>query len=128
MRVKQPETAVTQEKSHEDQRGTEQSPLIVKVAPTIKTDNERAEETKERERITESERKKEKSDSDIVRYTGELAFFTKGLFVATVALVLATIGLLVEARRQARDMKASIDVAENPLVLLKNPQVSPKTH
>jgi hypothetical protein len=80
MRVKQPETTVTQEKSHEDKRGTEQSPFIVKVTPTPKTDNERAEETKERERIMESEMKKEKSDTDIVTYTGELAFFTRGLF------------------------------------------------
>jgi hypothetical protein len=79
VRIKQPETTVTQEKSHEDLRGTTQSPLIIEVAPTPKTDTERSEETKERERITELERNKEKSDSDIVRYTKELAFFTPNL-------------------------------------------------
>jgi hypothetical protein len=112
VRIKQPETTVTQEKSHEDLRGTKQSPLIIEVAPTPKTDTERAEETKERERITELERNKEKSDSDIVRYTGELAFFTKGLFAATVALVLATIGLGVAAFFQSRDTKRAVVAAE----------------
>lgn len=112
MREKQPETAVTQEKTNEDQRGTEQSPLIVKVAPTPKTDDERAEETKERDRIANADRKKEEFDAKVVEYTGELAFFTKSLFFATGALVFATLGLCVAAFRQSRDMKSSIAVAD----------------
>jgi hypothetical protein len=111
VRVKQPETAVTQEKSHEDERGTEQSPLIVKVAPAPKTDDERAEETKERARIANADRKKEESDAKLVEFTGELAFFTKSLFLATAALVIATLGLGVAAFRQSRDMKSSIAAA-----------------
>jgi hypothetical protein len=112
VRVKQPEATITQPKSPEDQRGTEQSPLIVKVAPAPKTDAERAEEAKESERIAEADRKKEKSDADLVKYTAELAFFTKALFAATVALVIATIGLGFAAFRQSRDMKSSIAVAD----------------
>jgi hypothetical protein len=111
VRVKQPETAVTQGKTNEDQRGTEQSPFIVKVAPAPKTDDERAEETKERDRIANADRKKEESDTKVVEYTGELAFFTKSLFIATAALVFATLGLCVAAFRQSRDMKSSIAVA-----------------
>lgn len=140
VRIKQPETTVTQEKSHEDQRGTKKSPLIIEIAPTPKTDSERAEETKERERITELERNKEKSDSDIVRYTGELAFFTKGLFAATVALVLATIGLFIAAFIQSREMKNSIaisnkiakaamtsaNVAEQALLMAETPYLIPE--
>jgi hypothetical protein len=112
VRVKQPETAVTQEESHEDKRGTEQSPLIVKVAPTPKTDEQRIEETKERERIANTERKKEQSDAKLVEFTGELAWFTKGLFVATSALVIATLALGVAAFFQSRDMKSSTAAAE----------------
>jgi hypothetical protein len=123
VRIKQPETTVTQEKSHEDLRGTKQSPLIIEVAPTTKTDAERAEETKERERITELERNKDKSDSDIVRYTGELAFFTKGLFAATVALVLATIGLGVAAVVQSLDLKKSFNLARDEFISTHRPRI-----
>jgi hypothetical protein len=41
-RVKQPEATVTEPRGTEEQRGTDQSPLVVKVAPTPKTDDERA--------------------------------------------------------------------------------------
>src|SRR5437588_688103 len=55
-----------------DQRGTEQSPIVVKIAPTSKTDAEREAEVKEREHLARSERQKEKSDADLVNYTAEL--------------------------------------------------------
>jgi hypothetical protein len=95
--IKQPESATSQPIRPEDQRGTEQSPLIVKVAPAPKTDAEREEEAKERERVANSERQKEKSDAELVKYTAELAFFTKWLGYSTLALVLATVGLGVGA-------------------------------
>jgi hypothetical protein len=102
--------AATQQQTGSDQRGTEQSPLIVKVAPAPKTDADREEETKERERVAKADRQKEKSDADLVKYTAELALFTKGLFAATVALFVATLGLVGAAIIQSRDMKASIAV------------------
>jgi hypothetical protein len=70
--VKQPETTVIQPKGPEDHRGTDQSPLIVKIAP--KTDEERAEEANERERTAESQRKKDKSDDDLATFTEWLFF------------------------------------------------------
>src|ERR1700738_114562 len=88
-RVQQPAPTDVQPKSSEDQRGSEQSPLIVKVVPTPKTEEDRTEEAKERERIAESERKKEGSDADLVKYTRELARFTAWLFYATGILGLA---------------------------------------
>lgn len=111
VRVKKPEPAISQPKAAEDRRGTEQSPFIVKVAPTPKSDADRADEAKEREEKTKSERTKQQSDEKLVQFTGELAIFTKRLFFATVVLGLATIGLLVAAFRQSGEMKASIDVA-----------------
>lgn len=59
VRVKRPTATDVQPRS------SDQSPLIVKIAPTPKADEERAEEAKERERMAESERKKEKSDADL---------------------------------------------------------------
>jgi hypothetical protein len=119
MRIRQPEAQITQPISGEEQRGTEQSPLIIKVAPSTKTDDQRTEEAKEHERIAESDRKKEKSDSDLVKYTSELAFFTKGLFAATVALVLATFGLGVAAFFQGRDTKRAVIAAEQSAAAAK---------
>jgi hypothetical protein len=94
-----------------DQCGTEQSPLVVKVAPIPKTPAELDELARERERIAKQDAQKEESDTDLVKYTAELASFTKGLFYATAALVLATVALRVLAFFQSKDMKASIRVA-----------------
>lgn len=100
----------------EDQRGTEQSPIVVKVVPAPKTDAEREQEAKARENIEKSERQKEKSDADLVNYTSKLAFFTQGLFWATCALVLATIVLGVVALFQSRDMRRSTSAAESAAI------------
>jgi hypothetical protein len=125
--VKQPEAPAIQPKAAEDQRGTDQSPLIVKIAPTPKTDEERAEEAKQREEKAEADRRKEKSDADLNAYTAKLTGFTERLYIATailaaatVLLVLATIGLLWFAGRQARDMKASIEEARRSADAAKN--------
>jgi hypothetical protein len=116
----QPAPTDIQSKGPEDQRGTEQSPLIVKIAPTPKTDDDRAEEAKERERIAESERRKEKADADLVKYTAELARFTALLFYATGVLGVATFGLLVAAFFQSRDTKTSVRVARDNVKALMN--------
>jgi hypothetical protein len=94
-----------------DTRGTEQSPLVVKIAPIPKTAGDRDDEAKERDRLAKAESQKEKSDADLVKYTAELAAFTKGLFYATAGLVVATLVLGIMAIIQSRDMKASIAVA-----------------
>jgi hypothetical protein len=80
--------------------------------PVPKTEAEAAEEGRERAVKAELDRK-------LVDLTGELAEFTRGLFIATVILAVATIGLLIAtaglayfAYRQSRDMKASIAVSD----------------
>jgi hypothetical protein len=127
VRPKQPDATVAQPKSAEEQRGTEQSPLIVKIAPTPKTDEERAEEAKERERVAQADRNKENSDADIVKYTkelanytGELALFTKGLFGANVLLFIATVGLLIAGERQLRLARAEFISTHRPTIRIKH--------
>jgi hypothetical protein len=110
---KHPETEAVTAAAAQEQRGTEQSPIVVRIVPTPKTESEREEEAKEHDRISSSERQKEKSDSDLVNYTAELALFTKGLFFATAFLVLATIGLGIVAILQSRDLKRSTAAAES---------------
>jgi hypothetical protein len=124
--VKQPTAATEKPISREDQRGSEQSPLIVKIAPTPNTEDERAEETKERERVAQIERNKQKSDADIVKYTAQLAEFTKLLFYATGALVFATVGLLVFAGLQSRDTRRSIDLARAEFISSHRPLMKVK--
>jgi hypothetical protein len=132
-RVQQPAAAAVQQKANEDQRGTEKSPLIVKTIPTPKSDEERAEEAKERERLAQIERNKEKSDADLVKYTAELSKFTERLFYATGALVVATIGLLAFAAIQSRDVKrqlsgmqASINLARDEFIASHRPVMKVK--
>jgi len=108
-------------------------PIIVNVSPPQKTSEEIEQEAKERE---------EKSDLDrkVVKLTGDLANYTFGLFAATVALVLATLGLGIFGWKQSRDMKGSIAVAkesadaakrsaeitEKAFTLLERPYVIPE--
>ena len=88
-----------------NQQTTPQPPIVVNVVPAQKTEAEAAEDRRERHEKAEFDRR-------LVELTGELAWFTAGLFVATVALVIATIGLGYFGFRQVRDMKASIAVAQ----------------
>ena len=104
-RVPQPNADITQQDRANELRGTDQSPLSVKVMPTPKTDAERDEEAKER-------REKAETDRKLADYTGELALFTKGLFYATVVLGIGTIGLACFGFLQFRAMKASIAAAQ----------------
>jgi hypothetical protein len=122
--VKQPETTATQPKNPEDQRGTDQSPLIVKIAP--KTDEERAEEAREKTQ-------KQESDDDLVAYIAELADFTRWLFiatavlaVATVFLVLATVGLLRFAYKQFRDTRRIMKFTHDEFFATHRPKIRVK--
>jgi len=64
---KQPQSAASQQAVNPDQRGTEQSPVIVKVVPTTKTQEEAEEDAQER-------KTKVSSDWWTVFLTGTLAF------------------------------------------------------
>jgi hypothetical protein len=104
-RIEQPATQDSDNKRAEQQPKSALPPIVVNVNPAPKTDAERNEEAEDR-------RKKAATDAKLTEYTGELAFFTKGLFVATVVLAIATFGLLIAAFRQSRDTKASVAVAQ----------------
>jgi hypothetical protein len=130
-RIKQPPAQVTESESGKEQ--PQQPPIIVNVAPAPKTDAERAEEAEER-------RSKSETDAKLAEYTRELALFTKGLFYATTVLGIATIGLLIAAFIQSREMKKSIavsdkiaeaamksaNVAEQALLMAETPYLVPE--
>lgn len=101
---KQSEPAAPNNQSENDKRGTEHSPLIVKVQPTEKTEDERKAESDERQH-------KANLDRRLVELTGDLANYTLALFIATVVLAIATIGLLIAASVQSRDTKSAVRAA-----------------
>lgn len=88
-------------------------PIIINIIPAQKSEDERAYEAKEQHEKAELDRK-------LVDLTEELAYFTAGLFVATVALVLATGVLGYFGWRQARDMKTSIISVHRPRLRVRN--------
>jgi hypothetical protein len=84
-----------------EERGTEQIPFVVKVVPSEPT--------------PEAEiQSKEKSEFDrkLANFTGDLAFYTKCLFGATVFLALVTGSLALVAFFQMRDARKSITASE----------------
>ena len=99
---KQPSSKATQQKSNEQDRGTESSPVVVKVMPTEKPKDE-----------LEAEKTKQESDRQLVKLTGDLANYTQFLFGATAALVIAAAGLVILGFYQSRDTKRSIKAAED---------------
>jgi len=88
-----------------NQQTTTPSPVIIHVQAAPKTEAEADEERRERKEKAELDRR-------LVDLTGELAWFTAGLFAATVALVLATAILGFFGFRQSQDMRKQIAVGE----------------
>jgi hypothetical protein len=77
-------------------------PIVVNVSPPQKTNEEIEREAKEHD-------DKAGLDRRLVELTGDLAKYTLGLFIATAALVVATIGLFLIGRRQGRVMQGQLD-------------------
>lgn len=85
-------------------RGTEQSPIYVKVQTPEKSKSERAkEESVSKESIA--------TETRLADLTGDLAKYTLGLFIATALLAFLTVGLLVLGFFQISDAKKSIGAA-----------------
>jgi len=63
------QATTSQKKPKPDQRGTEKSPLFIKVAPTQKTQEETERETQRQEEV-------QSTDRWLMRFTGLLAIFT----------------------------------------------------
>jgi hypothetical protein len=101
---KQPSSKVGQQNAAQQERGTENSPVVVKVIPTEKSKDDLArEDAKDKDKLA--------VDNRIASLTGELAFYTKLLFVATALLALITAGLVIASFRQVRDAREAIAAA-----------------
>jgi hypothetical protein len=87
--------------SPQQQLGSEKSPAFVKVLGPEKTEQE-----------LDADKEKQQSDRQLVKLTGDLAFYTELLFLATAVLALVTAGLLVFGFIQRGDTKRSIEAAE----------------
>ena len=116
---KQNPPKASQQKTDQQDRGTETSPVVVKIMPTGKHRDE-----------LEAEKTKLESDRQLVKLTADLANYTKLLFVATAALFIATAGLVVlgfyqsrDTRRSIRAAEASARIAERALTELQRPFV-----
>src|SRR5450631_1992348 len=80
---KQPSPKASQQKATQQERGTEDSPVVVKVLPAEKPKDE-----------LDREIEKQGADRQLVKLTGDLARYTQLLFIATVVLAIATAGLV----------------------------------
>jgi hypothetical protein len=94
---KQPSPKASQQTPAQQDRGTEKAPVVVKVLPAEKSKDE-----------LESEKAKEESERQLVKLTGDLANYTKFLFIATGLLFVATGGLIIAGFRQLRDAKRQL--------------------
>ena len=61
--------------------GTEQSPFVIKVLPSLQAETDADKQRKEREETAQLDRKLVNLTDDLARYTSDLATFTKLLFV-----------------------------------------------
>ena len=96
----QPSNQTSQQKPDQDERGTANSPAVVKVLPSEKSKDDLA-----------REERKDEADRRLVELTGDLARYTEWLFGATLALGFITMGLVVVGFLQVRDAKESIAAA-----------------
>jgi hypothetical protein len=102
---KQPSPKAGQQNSAQQERGTDNSPIVVKVLPTEKTkDDLTREDAKDKEKTA--------IDQKLVSLTGDLALYTKLLFVATAVLALITLGLVVTGFLQIRDARETIEATK----------------
>lgn len=99
------ETTPKNEQGQPKQAEPQKQPIIINVLPTPKTKEDAEDEKRERDEKREIDRK-------TVDLTDKLARFTAWLFYATFALVVCTGGLVYFGRRQAQDMKSSLDIAK----------------
>jgi hypothetical protein len=99
--LQQPRNQPNQQQAAPDTRGTEQAPFIVKTVPTEKSE-------------TDKQTEKDKSDLDrkLTEFTGDLAFYTKWLFIVTAGVVFGTFGLVITGFLQISDNKKAIGAAQ----------------
>jgi hypothetical protein len=97
---KHPPSQNSQKDGAQEERASEKSPAIVKRLPAEKPKDE-----------LDREIAKQESDRQLVKFTGDLATYTKLLFIATGILAVITAGLVIVGFLQVRDAKESISAA-----------------
>ena len=116
-----PKASAPQQSTSANQRGTEQSPLVININAVPKPSaEERAEKAAERQQQAETD--------------GWLVNLTAGLVVATVLLVIAT-GLLwvstkklatetaESSKRQSMDTQAALEISRNQFIAANRPEI-----
>jgi len=96
----QPSPQSSQQQRTQDERGSDKSPVVVKVLPAEKSKDE-----------IDREKASQEAERQLVNLTGDLARYTKLLFIATGLLGIITAGLVAVGFFQVRDAKASIAVS-----------------
>jgi hypothetical protein len=117
----QTQTQTTQQKSPADQRGTEQSPLVIKQIPTETSETERAQKTKADEEKAELDRKLVNFNGDLAYYTWILAivaiFQFIALFVQAIVFIF-TLRATVRAANAAKDSADALPAIERAYVFV----------
>lgn len=92
-----------------DQRGTEETPVIIKISPAQKSETETAEDAKERQEKAELDRK-------LVDFNRDLAYYTKVLAWVAGLQFLALVGQVIFLRLAFRESKRAADIARDAMV------------
>lgn len=92
----------TQQHTAPDQRGTEQSPFIIRTLPSPSDEAKAAEEAKE-------QKEKKELDTKLVNFNGDLAFYTK---ILAIFAALQCFAMIIQAYWLHRTVKVSERAAE----------------
>jgi hypothetical protein len=104
---RQPPGKTSPQNAAQQERGTENSAVVVKLVPTEQTADELArEDARVQERLA--------IDQRFISLTGDLALSIKLLFLAAGVLTLITLGLVVASFRRVGDARKSIAAAPGP--------------
>src|SRR5713226_1393554 len=99
-----------------DQRGTEQSPVIVRVVPTPKSESETAKDARDRQEKAEAERTKAELDRKLVDFNSDLAYYTKILAWVAGFQFLALFGQVIFLRLAFQESRRAGDIARDAMV------------
>jgi hypothetical protein len=112
----QSQSKEAQQQRADDQRGTDQMPLSVKVMPTSESEEKTARDTKDRE-------EKMELDRNLVQFNGDMAYYTKVLaWVAGLQLFALIVQAIVFAFTLGATRKAA-DAARGALIATARPKI-----
>lgn len=111
-----PPSEHAQQGNFQDQRGTEQAPLAVKIVPTPKSDSEAAQDVQDRRERAEAERAKNELDRKLVAFNGDLAYYTELLVVFAGLQFCALVGQIVFLWFALRESRRAGDIARDAMI------------